>query len=117
MRIINGIESGSPLTYKAVGVPGQPITPSDVADGRRIASTHDGPRVLVPAMTEAGDLIVAFLGIRLHFVIRRYHNPRHGTMWLVLVGACDIEGNLTWEALGAKDRRLREIVLCLVCYK
>ncbi|MCJ1433234.1 hypothetical protein MMC27_002593 [Xylographa pallens] len=89
-----------------------PITPSDVADGRKVALTRGRTRALVPATTEPGDFIAAFLGIRLLFIIRPYHDAPRGKTWYVLVGACDIEEDLPWDGLEAKADRLREIVLC-----
>ena len=49
------------------------ISPLERSIGRRIAVSEEGQSILVPALTEPGDQVVARFGLRLPFLIRLVH--------------------------------------------
>ncbi|KAL2038304.1 hypothetical protein N7G274_008953 [Stereocaulon virgatum] len=75
-------------------------SPEDRMRGNYIAITHQDCGAIVPSSTQPGDLIVALLGIRLLFVIRRcpnMPNNEDGSAKYLIIGACKVNGDMDWE--------------------
>ena len=83
-----------------------------LANGRRIALTGAEIYALVPSATRSGDLIAAFCSIRLLFVMRPYFVTPNDTQLYVMIGPCEIEEELCWEAFEEEGARVNEIYIC-----
>ena len=93
-------------------------SPQAIARGRKIALTRGGTYVLVPSMTEAGDLIAMFAGIRLLFIIRLFCRGPNRMPWYNLIGGCEIEERMEttlekhWRTIEKEHDQLDSIILC-----
>lgn len=93
-------------------------SPQAIARGRKIALTRGGTYVLVPSMTEAGDLIAMFAGIRLLFIIRLFCRGPNRMPWYNLIGACETEERMEttlekhWRTIEREHNQLDPIILC-----
>ena len=75
-------------------------SPEHRTRGNYLATTHQDCGAIVPSSTQPSDLIVALLGIRLLFVVRRrpnIPNDEDGPAKYLIIGACEVNGDMDWE--------------------
>jgi len=64
-------------------------------------------------VTQAGDLIVSFLGLEAQFIVRKYGHLSDKRDVYALIGQCAVDENFEWFKWTVKDSTdLGEIVLC-----